>query len=175
MRVLPRGNWLSDTGEVVTPGVPASLSPPFSTLVADEKQRGTRLDLAHWLSAPGNPLTARVFVNRLWKLMFGQGIVKTLEDFGSQGAWPTHPELLDWLAVEFRESGWNIKHIIKLMVMSRTYRQSSTASAEIRQRDPYNLLLARQGSYRLDHAQCLSERILTLRDFSSQGPSPRGR
>ena len=173
MRVLPRGNWLSDAGEVVTPGVPASLSPPFSTLAADEKQRGTRLDLAHWLSAPGNPLTARVFVNRLWKLMFGQGIVKTLEDFGSQGAWPTHPELLDWLAVEFRESGWNVKHIIKLMVMSRTYRQGSTASAELRQRDPYNLLLARQGSYRLD-AEMVRDNALAISGLLSPkigGPS----
>jgi hypothetical protein len=173
MRVLPRGNWLSDSGEVVTPGVPASVSPPFSTLVADEKQRGTRLNLAHWLLAPDNPLTARVFVNRLWKLMFGQGIVKTLDDFGSQGAWPTHPELLDWLAVEFRESGWNVKHIIKMMVMSRAYRQSSTASTELRQRDPYNQLLARQGSYRLD-AEMVRDNALAISGLLSPkigGPS----
>jgi hypothetical protein len=95
-------------------------------------------------------MAARVFVNRLWKLAFGQGLVKTLEDFGSQGAWPTHPELLDWLAVEFRESGWDVKHVIKLLIMSRAYRQTSHTSALLRQRDPYNHLVARQDRLRLD-------------------------
>jgi hypothetical protein len=161
MRILPRGNWLSDAGEIVTPGVPASLSPPLAVFVPDEKRRATRLDLAHWLMAPHNPLTARVFVNRLWKMMFGQGLVKTLEDFGSQGAWPAHPELLDWLAVEFRESGWNVKHMIKMMVLSRTYRQSSIAAAELRQRDPYNQWLARQNSFRLD-AEMVRDNALAI-------------
>ena len=91
MRVLKRGNWLDDSGEIVAPGTPASL-PPLKA------PRPTRLDLANWLVAREHPLTARVFVNRLWKLFFGQGIAPSLEDFGSQGAWPTHPELLDWLA-----------------------------------------------------------------------------
>jgi hypothetical protein len=162
MRVLPRGNWLDDSGEVVTPGVPASLSP-----LPPRDSRATRLDLAKWMLAADNPLVARVFVNRLWKLFFGQGIVSTLEDFGSQGAWPTHPELLDWLAVEFRESGWDVKHMVRLMVRSRTYRQSSIADWGLRiadskthnpqsaipnpqSVDPYNKLLARQARFRLD-------------------------
>jgi hypothetical protein len=145
MRVLPRGNWLDDSGPVVTPGVPASLSPFRVT-----GRRADRLDLARWLSARDNPMVARVFVNRLWKLAFGQGIVSTMDDFGSQGSWPTHPELLDWLAVEFMESGWDIKHMVKLLVMSRTYRQVSQVSPELRQRDPYNHWLARQTRFRLD-------------------------
>jgi mono/diheme cytochrome c family protein len=145
MRVLPRGNWLDDSGEVVAPGTPAALS-----RFDGKDKRATRTDLAKWLTASDNPLTARVFVNRLWKLFFGQGIVRTLDDFGSQGTWPTHLELLDWLAVEFRESGWDVKHMVKLMVMSRTYRQSSAVSEALRQRDPYNLLLARQARFRLD-------------------------
>jgi hypothetical protein len=118
-------------------------------------------------------LVARVFVNRLWKLMFGQGIVKTLEDFGSQGAWPTHPELLDWLAVEFMESGWDVKHVLKLMVMSATYRQSSNADESLRHRDPYNRLLARQASFRLD-AETVRDNALAVSGLLSHkigGPS----
>jgi mono/diheme cytochrome c family protein len=146
MRVLRRGNWLDNSGEVVTPGVPAALAPALDT----GERRATRLDLARWMLAADNPLTARVFVNRLWKLFFGQGLVRTLDDFGSQGQWPTHPELLDWLAVEFRGSGWNVRHLIKLMVLSATYRQASTADRALVQRDPYNTLLARQARFRLD-------------------------
>src|SRR5262249_54135531 len=140
VRVLPRGNWLDDSGEIVEPSVPASLGS-----VEAPGKRATRLDLANWLTSADNPLPARVFVNRVWKVLFGQGLVKTMEDFGSQGAWPTHPELLDWLAVDFRESGWDIKRLVKLMVLSRAYRQDSRVSEELRQRDPYNLVLARQG------------------------------
>jgi hypothetical protein len=145
MRVLPRGNWLDDSGPVVTPGVPASLSP-----MRVKDLRATRLDLAHWLVARDHPMVARVFVNRLWKLMFGRGIVSSLEDFGSQGSWPTHPELLDWLAVEFMDNGWDIKKMTKLLVMSRTYRQSSYVPRPLRRHDPYNHLLARQARFRLD-------------------------
>jgi mono/diheme cytochrome c family protein len=145
MRILPRGNWLDESGPVVTPAVPAALAP---LEVAD--RRATRLDLAEWLASANNPLVARVFVNRLWKLMFGQGVVKTLDDFGTQGAWPTHPDLLDWLAVEFRDSGWDVKHVLQLMVLSKAYRQSSAVSEQLRQRDPYNVLLARQARFRLD-------------------------
>jgi mono/diheme cytochrome c family protein len=145
MRVLPRGNWLDDSGEIVAPGTPASL-PPLGV----EGRRATRLDLANWMVKPENPLVARVFVNRLWKLFCGQGIVKSLEDFGSQGTAPTHPELLDWLAVEFRESGWDVKHMVRLMVLARTYRQVSTVKPDIKEHDPYNRLLARQARFRLD-------------------------
>ncbi len=147
VRVLPRGNWLDDSGEVVLPDVPAALTslPP-----APAKKRHDRLDLARWLVAPENPLTARVFVNRLWMLYFGQGLCKTLDDLGAQGAWPTHPELLDWLAVDFRAHGWDVKRAVKQIVLSSTYRQTSKGSAELLARDPYNQLLARQGRFRLD-------------------------
>ena len=145
IRILRRGNWLDDSGPVVTPDTPAAL-PPLGV----KGRRATRLDLARWMTAPDNPLVARVFVNRLWKLFFGQGLVKTLDDLGSQGAWPTHPDLLDWLATEFRESGWDVKHLVKLIVLSETYRQTSAVSEQLRQADPYNQLLARQGRFRLD-------------------------
>jgi hypothetical protein len=145
VRLLPRGNWLDDSGEIVEPGTPAVL-PPLPV----KGRRATRLDLARWLTAPENPLTARVFVNRLWMLSFGQGLVKTADDLGSQGAWPSHPELLDWLAVEFRESGWDVRHMIRLMVASRTYRQTSTVRPDLKHTDPYNVLLARQARFRLD-------------------------
>ena len=145
VRVLPRGNWLDESGPVVAPGVPAFLPP-----LGAEGRRPNRLDLARWLVAPENPLTARVAVNRLWKAMFGRGLVATLDDFGAQGSWPTHPDLLDWLAVEFRDSGWDVKHMLRLMALSGTYRQSSRASEALRRADPDNLWLARQGRSRLD-------------------------
>src|SRR5207248_5626658 len=134
VRVLARGNWLDDTGDIVQPQVPVAPAPALNV----KGLRATPLDLADWLFTPEQPLTSRVFVNRLWKLMFGQGIVKSMEDFGAQGTWPTHPDLLDWLAVEFRESGWDTKHMIKLVVMSSSYRQSSRMLDELKQRDPYN-------------------------------------
>src|SRR5262249_13171632 len=115
-----------------------------------KKGRATRLDLAKWMVAPGHPLTARVFVNRLWKLFFGQGIVGTLDDFGSQGAWPTHPELLDWLPGAVAEAGWGVRRLVKLMVASSAYRQVSVGDEALRARDPYNHLLARQARFRLD-------------------------
>ncbi len=145
IRVLPRGNWLSDDGEIVEPVVPTFIA-PFS--VAD--RRPTRLDLADWIVSRDNPLTARVLVNRLWKLTFGQGLVRSLEDFGSQGVTPTHPELLDWLAVELIETGWDVKRMMKLLVMSDTYRQSSTPTPAQHQHDPDNKWLARQSRFRLE-------------------------
>jgi hypothetical protein len=147
VRILKRGNWLDESGEIVQPGVPAAL-PPLAGL--REKKRPDRLDLANWLVAPENPLTARIFVNRLWLLCFGEGIVKTADDFGALGAWPTHPELLDWLALDFQANGGNVKRALKQIVMSATYRQSSKGPPELRQHDPYNQLLARQGHFRLD-------------------------
>jgi hypothetical protein len=108
-----------------------------------------RLGLAQWLTHPQHPLTARVLVNRLWQQCFGTGLVKTSEDFGNQGTIPSHPELLDWLAVTFQESGWDIKKMLKLIVMSETYRQDSYTSTAMQELDPENRLLARGPSARL--------------------------
>jgi hypothetical protein len=153
IRVLPRGNWLDDSGEVVAPAFPAVLRRgPVAAQPGDKPSTLTRLDLANWLVSRDHPLTARVFVNRLWMLYFGQGLAKSLEDFGAQGEWPTHPELLDWLAVEFMESGWDVKRMVKLMVMSGTYRQSALAAGPRRtaNHDAQNRLLTRQSRWRLD-------------------------
>ena len=109
-----------------------------------------RLGLARWLVSRENPLTARVTVNRFWSQLFGSGLVKTIEDFGAQGEYPSHPRLLDWLAVEFMESGWNVKQLFRTIVMSQTYRQSSSLTAEAFARDPDNRLLARGPRHRLD-------------------------
>jgi hypothetical protein len=145
IRVLPRGNWMNDSGEIVMPAVPA-----FLPHAAPSANRGTRLDLAKWLVSRDNPLTARVFVNRLWKFFYGMGLSKTLEDTGVRSETPTHAELLDWLASEFMDSGWDVKHMVKLMVMSNTYRQTSATTKQLEERDPGNRLLARQSSFRLD-------------------------
>ena len=139
-----RGDFLS-RGRTVLPGTPAVL-PPLT--VAGE--RPTRMDLARWLVSPENPLTPRVTVNRLWQAYFGRGLVETDNDFGTEGIPPTHPELLDWLAVEFVSSGWSLKHMHRLIVTSATYRQSSSARPELHEIDPRNLLLARQSRHRLE-------------------------
>jgi hypothetical protein len=145
VHVLPRGNWLDESGDAMSPATPQAL-PPLGVA----GRRATRLDLARWLVSRDNPLTARVVVNRLWKLFYGQGLSKSLEDLGSQGEAPTHPELLDYLAVEFVDSGWDVKHLVKLLVLSGSYRQSSRPTEEQKERDPYNRLLARQARFRLD-------------------------
>ncbi|MFM9058410.1 MAG: PSD1 and planctomycete cytochrome C domain-containing protein [Planctomycetaceae bacterium] len=131
-----RGNFL-DRGPVVTAGLPAALAPAAAAASPD------RLALARWLVSHDNPLTARVIVNRLWEKLSGIGIVATSEEFGSQGELPSHPELLDWLAVEFRESGWDVKHMVRLIVTSATWRQSSAVVPADAARDPDNRLLAR--------------------------------
>ncbi len=140
--VLTRGQYNQPT-EKVEPGVPASLPP----LPRDAPPN--RLGLARWLVAPNHPLTARVTVNRFWQMVMGTGIVKTANDFGSQGEWPTHPQLLDWMAREFIESGWDVKHMMKLLVTSATYRQSSRATPALLAKDPYNRLYARAPRFRL--------------------------
>jgi hypothetical protein len=146
-RVLPRGNWQDENGAIVQPAVPHSLPQPAAS---DHARRLTRLDLARWLTSPENPLTARVEMNRIWKQFFGAGLCGSIEDVGFQGETCSHPELLDWLAVEFRESGWNIKHMVELMVLSSTYRQASNLRPELREIDPANRLLASQSPRRLD-------------------------
>lgn len=130
-------------GIAVETNVPAVLPP----LPAGDKR--DRLALARWLLAPENPLTARVIVNRVWQEMFGRGIVATPDDFGTQGARPTHPELLDWLAADFRDRGWRFKRLLRTIVLSSTYRQSSTRRKDLDQIDPTNLLLARQSRFRV--------------------------
>jgi mono/diheme cytochrome c family protein len=145
-RVLPRGNWLDETGPVMEPVVPAA----FGKLDVPPGTRATRMDLAKWLVSRDNPLTARVMANRLWKLYFGTGISKSLEDLGSQGEWPTNPDLLDWLAVDFMDSKWDVKRVVRLLVTSGAYRQSSQIRPELKDTDPYNRLVARQSSFRLD-------------------------
>jgi hypothetical protein len=124
-------------------------------------RRPTRLDLAEWLIAPDHPQTSRVFVNRLWYLFFGTGISSTLDDCGAQGEWPTHPELLDWLATEFIESGWDIKHMVRLVVTSSTYRQSSLPRPELAEVDPANRLYARQSRFRLP-AEMIRDQALAV-------------
>jgi hypothetical protein len=142
--VLARGAY-DRKGEKVLPGVPAAIGPPLPAGAPLN-----RLALAQWIVDRQNPLTARVIVNRFWQHYFGTGIVKTAEDFGAQGEWPTHPELLDWLATELVQSGWNVKRIQRLIVTSATYRQSSHVSPSLAQRDPENRLLARGPRFRMD-------------------------
>ncbi|MCA9165994.1 MAG: DUF1553 domain-containing protein, partial [Planctomycetales bacterium] len=134
---------------------PLALPPMSNDLPRD------RLGLARWLLTADHPLTARVAVNRFWQQVFGTGIVKTAEDFGSQGSPPTHPELLDWLSVEFRESGWDIKRLMKLLVMSDTYCQSSVATPELLAKDARNKWYARAPRFRLD-AEMLRDQALSV-------------
>ncbi|HVK03464.1 MAG TPA: DUF1549 and DUF1553 domain-containing protein, partial [Armatimonadaceae bacterium] len=145
-RVLARGDWQDETGPVVAPALPHFL-PGYK---ADPGRRLSRKDLANWIVSPENPLTARVFVNRLWRQFFGNGLSGLVEDLGAQGEWPTHPELLDWMAVEFRAKGWDVKHVVRLIVTSAAYRQQSHLRPELREKDPANRLLASQNPRRLE-------------------------
>ncbi|QDU59845.1 Planctomycete cytochrome C [Planctomycetes bacterium Pan216] len=141
--VLNRGAYDAPTKEKVSAATPSMLPPMASELPSN------RFGLASWLFQPDHPLTGRVAVNRYWQMLFGTGLVATPADFGSQGQFPTHPELLDWLAVDFRENGWDIKRLLKMMVMSSTYRQTSRVTPELLERDPTNKLLARGPRFRL--------------------------
>ncbi len=202
VRILKRGNWMDDSGDVVAPAVPAVFASALSAgagragagllteppggpqvspngkstssgdLRSDERrgqetraergdERLTRHDLAKWIVSKDNPLTARVFVNRLWKLYFGAGLSRKLDDLGAQGEWPSHPLLLDHLATQFIDSGWDVKQLIKTVVMSNTYRQSSVAMRESREVDPYNRWLGRQGRFRLD-AELVRDNALSI-------------
>ena len=152
--ILKRGNFLSPDAQV-TADTPTRL-PKLG-----EDASGNRLDLARWLVRTDNPLTARVAVNRWWAEIFGNGIVATLEDFGTQSEPPSHPELLDWLAVELIESGWNMKHILKAIVLSNAYRQSSRITSVHTEKDPRNLLLGRAPRFRMD-AERLRDNALAV-------------
>ncbi len=167
VRILPRGNWMDETGELVQPAIPAFLS--GSKANSDHAHRLTRLDLAQWLVSRENPLTARVFVNRLWKQFMGTGLAAHLDDLGTQGGSPSHPELLDWLACELVDSGWNVQHVIRLIVSSDAYQRSSEIDAVQWAQDSENRWYGRQNRFRveaetirdlaLDAAGLLSHRI----------------
>jgi hypothetical protein len=164
--VRRRGSFM-DKGEQVFAGVPQVLHP------LGDDQMPNRLGLAHWLADERNPLTARVAVNRAWEALFGRGLVETSEDFGSQGAPPSHPELLDWLATELVRTGWKMKALHKLIVSSATYRQSSNVSQALLDRDPYNRLLARGSRVRLE-AEMVRDATLAASGLLSRkmgGPS----
>ncbi|HEX3150312.1 MAG TPA: PSD1 and planctomycete cytochrome C domain-containing protein [Gemmataceae bacterium] len=165
-KIHNRGNFL-DQGELVAPGVPAAFNPMPASAPKN------RLGLAEWIVHADNPLMARVAVNRFWGHLFGRGLVETQEDFGSQGQPPSHPELLDWLAVEFRAKGWSMKGLLKTMVMSATYRQSSKVTPELVKRDPMNRLLARAPRFRLE-AELIRDEALAVSGLLSKkmfGPS----
>jgi len=176
IRILPRANWMDETHEIVEPAIPA-----FLGKLDTGGRRATRLDLANWIVSSENPLTARAFVNRTWRHLFGIGLSKVLEDLGSQGEWPSNPELLDWLAAEFMHPAWeaegthawDIKHIIRTIVVSHTYRQSSQSTPELNEKDPDNRLLAHQSRFRVDaevvHDIALSVSGLLVEKFG--GPS----
>ncbi|MEI6714434.1 MAG: PSD1 and planctomycete cytochrome C domain-containing protein [Verrucomicrobiota bacterium] len=167
--ILKRGNY-ETLGDVVQPGVPAFLP------ALPNGSEANRLALANWLTSPEQPLMSRVIVNRFWQLIFGRGLVKTPDDFGLQGALPSHPELLDWLAVEFRESGWDIKRLLRLLVTTQTYQQSALATIESRTKDPENVLLSRGPRFRLDSRiirdQALAISGLLVEKIGGQPVSP---
>lgn len=145
----PRDTFVLNRGQYDKPGDRLTANTPAVLPPMDDSLPKNRLGLARWLVSPANPLPARVIVNRLWQQLFGVGLVKTSEDFGSQGQPPSHPELLDWLAQEFIQSGWDIKHMVRLLVTSATYQQQSNLTPFLKERDPENRLLARGARFRL--------------------------
>ena len=171
VRLLNRGDWLDESGPVVQPAIPE-----FMGKLETTGNRLNRLDLARWIIDRNNPLTARTLVNRFWKLFYGQGLATPLDDLGRQGSVPTHPELLDWLSVEFMDHDWDMKHIIRLMLMSDTYQQATDVSDELKRVDPYNQLYARQVRFRLDaefvRDNALAVSGLLVRDIGGRSVHP---
>ena len=177
--VQVRGNY-KQKAEEVSPGVPSALH----ALPADKPRN--RLTLAHWVMSEKNPLTARVIANRQWEALYGTGLVTTSEEFGSQGEYPSHPELLDWLAIELIESGWNMKKFHKLLVSMSTYKQSSRVTPELLEADPFNHLLTRGPRQRLSAEMIRDQALFSGGLLSGRmygpptrppraGPSGRGR
>jgi hypothetical protein len=179
-RVLARGNFLDESGAIVDPAVPE-----FLGKLNTPERKANRLDLANWIVSDQNPLTARVFANRVWRQYFGTGISKVLEDLGSQGEWPTHPELLDWMAAEFMQPSWDAKgrqvhpwdakHLHRTVLLSHTYRQASAGAKAAEEKDPDNRLLARQSRFRVD-AEVVHDIALAVSGLLKErfgGPSVR--
>ena len=162
IRVLPRGDWLDESGPVVEPAIPT-----FLGKLDTNGKRATRLDLANWLLDVENGiggLTARVFVNRFWYLLFGRGISPSLGDFGGQGQPPNHPEMLDQLALDFIQDDWSVKRMMRRLVLSHTYQQASDTTETQLQADPYNQWFGRQARYRLP-AEMVRDNVLTVSDL----------
>lgn len=172
VKILPRGNWMDESGEIVLPATPGFLPNPIAS---SKDRRLTRLDLAKWIVHPENPLASRAFVNRLWAQFFGSALSSAPEDLGLQGVFPTYPKLLDWLAYEFIDSDWDIKHMVRTIVLSDVYRQTSDVSPERYKRDPNNELLARQSPVRLP-AEIIRDNTLQISGLLNTemgGPSSR--
>ncbi|MEM6843089.1 MAG: DUF1553 domain-containing protein [Bacteroidota bacterium] len=169
----PRPTFVLDRGAYDAPTKRVNPATPASVMEFPEDLPTNRLGLAKWLTHDDNPLTARVAVNRYWQMLFGRGLVNTSNDFGNQGELPSHPELLDWLAIQFRESGWDVKALVRLLVTSATYQQSSIASPELLEKDKANVWLARGPSYRMP-AEMIRDNALAasgLLNDSIGGPS----
>jgi hypothetical protein len=166
VRILPRGNWMDESGPQVSAAIPKFLHANCDSDVLD------RGDLADWLVSRQNPLTARVIANRLWQLFFGAGFVRSLDDFGVQGEAPSNPELLDYLASELQDSGWNIKHVVRLIVTSYTYQQSSSSNSLALEKDPENRLFSRQNRFPLP-AEILRDNVRSVSGLiSRRGDGP---
>ena len=171
VRILPRGNWLDQSGEVVDPAIPK-----FMGKLELENRKANRLDLAKWVVSKDNPLPARAFTNRIWKIFFGYGLSRRLEDLGGQGEPPTHPKLLDYLAIQFRNEGWDVKKLIRTLVTSDAYKQSSIPGEKLAKTDPLNRLYARQSRFRLDaefvRDSALSISGLLINDIGGKSVKP---
>ncbi|MEM0964577.1 MAG: PSD1 and planctomycete cytochrome C domain-containing protein [Verrucomicrobiota bacterium] len=161
VRVLPRGDWTDESGAVVLPATPEFLD---FAIASDPGERLSRLDLAEWIVHRDNPLTARTYVNRVWGHFFGTPISSAPEDLGLQGEYPVYPELLELLASDFMESGWDVKQLVKSILMSEAYRQSSRSTPELDELDPYNRLIARQSPRRL-RAENIRDNALAISDL----------
>jgi len=161
VKVLPRGNWMDESGEVVLPATPEFLD---FAIASESDDRLSRLDLAEWIVHRDNPLTARTYVNRIWGHFFGTPLSSAPEDLGLQGEYPIYPELLDLLAYNFMDSGWNVKHLVRSILLSEAYRQTSRSTPELDELDPYNRLFARQSPRRL-RAENIRDNALAISDL----------
>ena len=167
-REQPRKTHVLIKGDFTRPAAPVTpKTPAVLHSLQSESEQPNRLDLARWIVSDENPLTARVIVNRVWQVYFGRGLVETENDFGTLGSAPSHPELLDWLSIEFRKSGWSLKELHRKIVTSHTYQQSSNRRTELDEADPNNYLLARQTRLRLE-AEIIRDTCLSVSGLLSK-------